>query len=133
MEVQGREALEPDQRTVQYRLTEALWSRLVEQGVRDGSQGQIEGFLFAPDETAAAAVAASYVNNGWLREVDQLEDGSGRLRIKLVSKPVYLTRQALLELADVMMVSAHHHGCAFDGFQIAVSAVRPPRPWWRFW
>ena len=130
---QGLEAIDPDELEVQYRLTEALWSKLVEQGVRDRSHGRIEAFLFAPDESAAASLTASYVKHGWLREVAQPEDGSGRFRIELVSNLACLTRQALLDLVDVMMVSAHNHGCAFDGFQVEVSAVQPPRPWWRFW
>lgn len=133
MEVKGLEALDPDELKAQHRLADALWSMLVEQGVRDRSRGRIEGFLFAPEEGAAASLTASFVKHGWLGEVEPVDDGSSRFRIKLVSNLVYLTRQGLLDLVDVMMVSAHHHGCAFDGFQVDVSAVQPPRPWWRFW
>jgi hypothetical protein len=133
MEFEGLETVEQAELAAQYRLTEALWSKLVEQGLRERSQGRIEAFLFAPDEDAAASLAAGYVKAGWLREIEPAEDDSGRFRIRRDSQRVYLTRQAFLELVEVMMISAHRHGCAFDGFQVDVSAVQPPRRWWHFW
>lgn len=131
--MKGLEEVDQTELQAQYLRTEALWSTLLEQGVRNRSQGRIEAFLFAGDASAAASLIANYVKAGWLPLIEPIDDGSGQIRIKLVSSLVCLTREAFLELVDVMMISAHKHRCVFDGFQVEVSAVQPAPPWWRFW
>ena len=117
----------------QYALTEALWSKLIEQGLRERSEGKVEAVFFADHEIAAASLTAAFdVDRQWLREITPLDDGSGRLRVKVVTPEAVLTRKAFLELVEVMMVAAYQHGCVFDGFQVDVSAIRR-RPWWSIW
>jgi len=129
----GLDQVDPNALEAQYALTEALWTKLLEQGVEDGTPGRIEAFFFAEHEIAAAALAAAFVSKGdWRRELVALADDSAQVRVKLITPMVALTRQAFLELVDVAMVAAHARGCVFDGFQVDVSALQR-RPWWRFW
>jgi len=83
------------------------------------------------DEAASASLTASFGRSpGWLHEVTRVDDAPGTLRVKLVSPEVVLSREAFLELADVMMIAAEECACVFDGFQVDVAAIRR-RPWWR--
>ena len=132
MRVKGLDEVDQDELRAHYARTEALWIQLLEQGIRSRSQGRVEAILFADDERAAAALVAGYLRNQWHREIEPVEDGAPKLRLKLVSPLVHLRRETFMDLVGVLMVSAHHHGCVFDGFQVDVSAVQI-RPWWRFW
>ena len=68
----------------------------------------------------------------WNHEVSAINDPPGGISVKIVSPLAYLSREALLELVDVMMIAAHGSGFVFDGFQVAVSDLQQ-RPWWKFW
>jgi hypothetical protein len=50
----------------------------------------------------------------------------------IISPLAHLSREALLELVDVMMIAAHDSGCGFDGFPVDLSDLQR-RSWWKFW
>ena len=113
-------------------LIEALWSTL-ENKIDVGAPARIEAFFFSHGEASAQALVAGFgPESGWESQVDRVEDEPERQRIRLVSPPVHLTHEAMLELVDVMMIAGADHACTFDGFQVAVGEGRR-RPWWRFW
>jgi hypothetical protein len=105
-------------------LTEALWSTLHEEGLREGAAGRIQSFFFAESSEAVASLRKVFISDGWSFEVLSSEDDSGGLQVKLVSPEVALTLEAFLELAEVMLVAAAEHACTFDGFQLNLNAVR---------
>jgi hypothetical protein len=129
MHYAGIEKVDPAQRQAQHALTAALWERLSEQGVRARSTGNIEAFLWADEEGAAASLGGVFADGKWGRELAVVD---GRFRVKLTTPEIVLTPQAFHELVDVMMVAAVEHGCTFDGFQVDLNAVRR-RPWWQIW
>lgn len=126
----GLDKVDPNRLQAQRALTEALWSELNKQGVRKGSAGRIEAFFFADDESAAESLVGAFED--WVHEVTPDNDGSTRLRVMLVSPEVALSRDAFLELVDVMMIAAVEYACVFDGFQVDIGTVQR-RPWWRLW
>jgi len=113
------ENVDPEELHAQYALTEALWSRLVGLGIQSGTSGRIEAFFFADHEHTAASLVGAFTSSGWLQEISKTEEGVGRRRVKVVTPEVNLTREAFLELVEVMMIAAHEHSCVFDGFQVA--------------
>jgi hypothetical protein len=69
---------------------------------------------------------------GTQRGSGAIDDPPGTISVKIISPLAYLSREALLELVDVMMIAAHESGCVFDGFQVDLSDLQQ-RPWWKFW
>jgi len=127
----GLERVDPAALERQRVLTDALWTTLCEQGLRNRSAGRIESFFLSTSRSAADSLAAAYGGDGWEVEIDSIPGESEELRIKIVSPEVALTRTAFLELVEVMMIAAVDHGCSFDGFQVNMKAVR--RRWWHLW
>lgn len=126
----GIERLDPIERQKQHALADALWQLLNEKGVRRGSIGQIDVFLYG-EEKAAASLAGMIRRGGWSAATTQ--DGEpGRVRVQVTTDDVVFSRDAFIDLTDIMMVAAADHGCVYDGVEVAVHAVKK-RPWWQFW
>ena len=113
-------------------LTEALWRTLQEQGLKDGTARRVECFFVARGDAVASLLNAFPERSEWGHEVSAIDDPPGAVSIKVISPLACLTREALMELVDVMMIAADESGCVFDGFQVDVSDLQQ-RPWWKLW
>jgi hypothetical protein len=119
--------------SAQRSLTEALWQTLQSQGIKDGTSRRVECFFVAHDDAAVASLLPGFPETAeWNHEVFRMEDPPGAISVKIISPVAYLSREALLELVDVMMIAAHDSGCVFDGFHVDLSDLQQ-RPWWKFW
>jgi hypothetical protein len=129
----GLDTLDPTERASKRALTLALWEKLNEQGVGVGSTGRIEAIFFAPTDDAANALVTRYARaSGWETERVPAGDHAGDVVVHVRTPVSRFTRDAFLELSDIMMVEARATGCVFDGLLVEVSAVKR-KPWWRFW
>jgi hypothetical protein len=132
VEYKGIERVDAEALSAQRSLTEALWLTLQRQGVRDGTSRRIECLFVAPEDSAVASLLNGFPETaGWNHEVSAIDGTPGGISVKLISPLAYLTREAFLELVDVMMITAQDSGCVFDGFQVDLSDVQQ-RPWWKF-
>jgi hypothetical protein len=133
VEYRGIEKVDAQALSAQRSLAEALWRTLQEQGMTDGTARRIECFFVARGHPAVASLLTSFPEAAeWEHEVSRIDDPPGAVSVKVISPLSYLSRQALLELVDVMMIAAHDAGCVFDGFQVDVSDLQRRR-WWKFW
>lgn len=133
VEYKGIEKVDAQALSAQRSLTEALWRTLQGQGVKDTTSGRIECVFVAREDAAVASLLNAFPETAeWDHEVSAIDDPPGGISVKITSPRAYLSREAFLELVDVMMIAAHESGCVFDGFQVDVSALRQ-RPWWKFW
>jgi hypothetical protein len=131
VEYKGIEKVDPQALSAQRSLTEALWLTMQGQGVTNRTRRRVECFFVAPADSAVASLLNGFPET-WKHEVSRVDDPPGAISCKIISPPTYLSREALLELVDVMMIAAHESGCVFDGFQVDLSDVQQ-RPWWKFW
>ena len=119
--------------SAQRSLTEALWLTLQGQGVKNRTPRRVECFFVVREDSAIASLLNGIPETAeWNHEVARIDDPPGAFSVKIISPLVYLSREALLELVDVMMIAAHESGCVFDGFQVDLSDLQQ-RPWWKFW
>jgi ABC-type transporter Mla MlaB component len=119
--------------SAQRSLTEALWLTLQKQGIKDGTSRRVECFFVAREDSAVASLLNGFPETAeWNNQVSQIENPPGAISVKIISPPAYLSREALLELVDVMMIAAHGSGCVFDGFHVDLSDLQQ-RSWWKFW
>jgi hypothetical protein len=133
VEYKGIEKVDAQWLSVQRSLTEALWLTLQRQVVRDGTSRRIECFFVARQDFAVTSLLNGFRETaGWNHEVSRIDDPPGAISVKIISPLAYLSREAFLELVDVMMIAAHDSGCVFDGFQVDLSDQQQ-RPWWKFW
>ena len=129
----GIEKVDAQVLSAQRALTEALWLTLQERGVKDTTSGRIECVFVAREDAAVASLLNAFPETAeWDRDVSRMDDPPGGISVKVISPLAYLSREALLELVDVMMIAAHESGCVFDGFHVDVSN-RQQRPWWKVW
>jgi hypothetical protein len=128
----GIEKVDAQTLGAQRSLTEALWRTLQEQGLKDGTARRIECFFVARGDAIASLLNAFPKTSEWDHEVSPIDDPPGAVSVKVISPLAYLTREALMDLVDVMMIAADESGCVFDGFQVDVTDLRQ-RSWWKFW
>jgi hypothetical protein len=128
MALRGIENVDAKALAAQRSLTEALWLTLQGQGVKNRTPGRIECFFIAGADTVAAALVNAFPAE-WDREVSPWD---GVFSVKITTELVHLSRDAFLELVDVMMIAADEAGCVFDGFQVDLNDLQR-RPWWKFW
>ena len=128
MALRGIEKVDAQALAAQRSLTEALWLTLEGQGVKNRTSGRIECFFVASTDTVAAALVHAFPAK-WDHEISRRDDA---ISVKIITPLVHLSRDALLELVDVMMIAADEAGCVFDGFQVDLSDLQR-RPWWKFW
>ena len=135
VDYKGIEKVDAQALSAQRSLTEALWLTFQEQGVKVGISRRVECFFVAREDAEVASLLNAFPNAaGWDHGVSRMDDppGAGAISIKVISPLAYLSREALLELVDVMMIAAHESGCVFDGFQVDVSDLQQ-RACWKFW
>ena len=133
VEYKGIENVDTQALSAQRSLTEALWLTLQGQGVKNRTSRRIACFFVARADSSVASLLNAFPETaGWNHEVSRIDDPPGAVSVKIISPLAYLSREALFELVDVMMIAAHESGCVFDGFQVAVSDLQQ-RPWWKFW
>jgi len=112
----------------QLALAEAYWAALVRQGVRPGMLSPVEAFFFATDLGAAEKLGVEFAGTpGWRASVAELKEESPRWMVKVVTRPVVLAREVLLELVKIMVAAASEHGCDFDGFGLALPSASSRR------
>jgi hypothetical protein len=128
MALRGIENVDAQALAAQRSLTEALWLTLQGQGLKNRTAGRIECFFIAGADTMAEALVNAFPAD-WDHEVSPRD---GVISVKITTGLVHLSRDAFLELVDVMMIAADEAGCVFDGFQVDWSALQR-RPWWKFW
>ena len=133
VEYKGIDKVDAQALSAQRSLTEALWLTLQGQGVKDTTSGRIECFFIAREDASVASLLNAFPEAAeWNHDVSRMDDPPGGISVKIISPLAYLSREALLELVDVMMIAAHDSGCVFDGLQVAVSDLQQ-RSWWKFW
>jgi len=133
VEYKGIEKVDAQALSDQRSLTEALWLALQRQGVKNRTPRRVECFFIARADSAVASLLNAFPETGeWNRDVSRIDDTPDTISVKIISPLVHLTREALLELVDVMMIAADESGCVFDGFQVDLSDLKQ-RPWWKFW
>jgi|JI10StandDraft_1071094.scaffolds.fasta_scaffold00750_20 hypothetical protein len=111
----------------QLAAAERLWGRLVAQGVVEGSKARLEALFMTRDEGAAMSLASELAGDDWGAEVTAL--GDGRLRVRVVTRPLVMGPEVLVELANQMVDAGRLFSCEFTGLRLASR----PRPWWKFW
>jgi len=133
VEYKGIEKVDAQALSAQRSLTEALWLTLQQQGVKNRTSRRVECCFVARADSAIASLLNGFPETGeWKHHVSRIDDPPGAISVKIVSPLAYLSREALLELLDMMMIAAHESGCVFDGFQVDLSDLQR-RPWWKFW
>jgi hypothetical protein len=133
VEYRGIEKVDAQALSAQRSLTEALWVTLQRQGVKNRTPRRVECTFVAPADSAVASLLNAVPKTAeWNHEVSRNDDPPGAISVKIISPLVYLSRESLLELVDVMMIAAQESGCVFDGFQVDLSDLQQ-RPWWKFW
>ena len=133
VEYKGIEKVDAQALSDQRSLTEALWLALQQQGVKNRTPRRVECFFIAREDSAVASLLNAFPETGeWSRDASRIDDSPDTISVKVISPLVHLTREALLELVDVMMIAADESGCVFDGFQVDLSDLQQ-RPWWKFW
>ena len=131
--IKGLEKVDPEKLRAQYALTEALWAKLVEHGVRDrATAGRIDCFFLADDADHAGELIQLF---DWAHEVTTPEGATDQRQVRIVTSEATLSLEALRDLVEVMMVAAVESGCTFDGFGVDEASLRSlrKRPWWRLW
>src|SRR5512133_3819753 len=94
----GIDEIDQNALAAQYTLTDALWSTLLERGVREGQPGRIEVYFRAAHEIASASLARAYARKkGFEHEVIRANDDSGAFTVRVVTPVVALSRDCLLE------------------------------------
>jgi|SRR5438128_6865429 ABC-type transporter Mla MlaB component len=133
VEPKGIERVDAQALSAQRLLTEALWLSLQGQGVKNRTSRRVECFFIARADSAVGSLLNGFPETAeWRHEVSRIDDPPGAISVKIITPLAYLSREALLELVDVMMIAANESGCVFDGFQVDVSNLQQ-RPWWKFW
>lgn len=124
----GIERVDPNELDRQRSLTLALWSALKHHG-RKGFSGRIECCFFATSHENVEALLPGFPN--WEREIAAC-DAPQRWSVRLMSPRIHVSRSALLELVEVVMIAANDSSCTFDGFEIDTTSLEK-RPWWKIW
>src|SRR5215471_693841 len=95
--------------------------RMVAQDVQalqaqDKTSRRVDWFI-ARDVSAVASLLHAFPEAAqWNHEVSKVETPSDAVSAKIVCPLACLSREALLELVDVMMTATHESGCIFDAF-----------------
>jgi hypothetical protein len=112
MALRGIENVDPQ--AAQRSLTEALWPTLEGQGVKNRTSARVECFFFVASADTVAVALVNALSAKWDHEISRQD---GAVSVKIITPLVHLSRDAFLELVDVMMIAAHEAGCVFDGFR----------------
>ena len=111
-------------------LTQALWSRLEEQGLKDGTPGHIECCFLAPSDAEVARLTPGFPD--WECTVAENDHPKWSRLVRIASPQVHLTRDAFMHLLEVSMVAGADSACVFDGFQVDTTALKKGKRWWPF-
>jgi len=129
----GIEKVDVQALNAQRALTEALWLTLQRQGMKEKSSQRVECLFVVHEAPAVASLLNAFPETaGWNHNVSKVDDPAGAMSVKITSPLTYLSREALLELVDVMMIAAHESGTAFDGLNLDLGDLQR-RSWWRLW
>ena len=129
----GIEKVDVQALNAQRALTEALWFTLQRQGMKEMSSQRVECLFVIRDASTAASLLNAFPETaGWSHNVSKVADPPGAMSVKIISPLSHLSREALLELVDVMMIAAHESGATFDGFNLDLGDLQR-RSRWRLW
>jgi hypothetical protein len=133
VDYKGIEKVDAQALSTQRSLTEALWLTLQGQGVKLATPRRIECFFVAREDPAVASLLIGFPETAeWRHEVSEIDGRPGAVSVKIISPLAHLSREALLELVEVMMIAAHDAGCIFDGLNVDLSDLQQD-PWWKIW
>jgi hypothetical protein len=133
VDYKGIEKVDVQSLIAQRALAEALWLTLQKQGMKEESCQRVECLFVIQEASAVASLLNAFPETaGWNHIVSEVDDRPGAMSAKIISPPTYLSREALLELVDVMMIAAHESGSTFDGFNLDLADLQR-RSWWRRW
>lgn len=130
MSVTGLERVNSEELERQRALTQALWSKLEEQGLENGTQGHIECYFLAPGDAEVARLTPGFPD--WQCVVAENDHPRWSRLVRIISPRVHLTRDAFMQLLEVSMVAAVDSACVFDGFQVDTTALKRKKRWWVF-
>lgn len=129
---EGVEKIDPIEREKQHALTKALWQQLGEMGIKTGDKGRIEGFFTSTSYEQAVKLQASQDED--FKATVYEDEESPTYMIQITTPVCRLSIEALVELADIFMMSAVDTQTTFDGFQLDVNEIKKLNaPWWKIW
>ncbi|KIL39121.1 hypothetical protein SD70_22070 [Gordoniibacillus kamchatkensis] len=128
----GIDFIDPIERAKQHELTKSLWQKLREMGVKTGNKGRIKGIMIANSYEQAEEVRALYQDDFDASICKQYDNST---HIVEITTPISrLSVEALLDLTDILMVSAAETNSKFDGLELDMHEVKKLNPpWWKFW
>ena len=126
----GIEKVDVQTLNAQRALTEGLWLTLQRQCIKEKSSQRVECLFVVHEASAVASLLNAFPETArWNHNVCKVDDA---MSVKIISPLTYLSREALLELVDVMMIAAHESVTTFDGFNLDLGDLQR-RSWWRLW
>lgn len=127
----GVELIDQKERERQHILTKALWQHLCEAGIKTGDEGRISCVLFSKSLDNANELKFKYQGD-WDTVVSEQKDSQLYI-VEIITPLFYFSIEALIDLADVLMVSAYEHDSIFDGFEMKIEDIKRKKHWWKFW
>ena len=129
---EGLELIDPIEREKQHALTKALWQQLCEAGIKTRDKGRINCFMVSKSFEMANKLKLEYQGD-WECNIFKEEESSQYL-IKITTSLCYLSIEAFIELADILMYAGLWSDSTFDGFEIDIEEVKKlNKPWWKLW
>jgi len=129
----GVEKIDPIERQKQHELTKALWRKLCEMGVKTGDKGRINGILTTQSYERAEELKARLHNDDFGVTIYRHEEDQAHI-VQLTTPISRLTMEALVELADILMIEAAVTETTFDGLELDINEIKKLNtPWWKFW
>jgi len=131
----GIEKIDPIERVKQHELTKALWQQLVEAGIKTGYKGRIKGYLASNSIEHALEFKEKFQGDEDFEVViyENEEDDSTQI-IEITTPKSRLSLEALIELADILMIFAEETNLKFEGFELEINEIKKLNsPLWKFW
>ncbi|MFD0616885.1 hypothetical protein ACFQZR_05370 [Paenibacillus sp. GCM10027629] len=128
----GIETVDPIERMKQHELTKSLWQKLNEMSIKTGNKGRITGYIVSNSLEDLLELKKQYQDDFEATIFNDEEDSTQIIQIKTpISR---LSLEALIELADILMISAVEFNAKFNGLELDINEVKKLNaPWWKFW
>lgn len=127
----GIKLIDPTERIKQHELTNELWQKLRELGIKTGDKGIINGVFISKSYEQAKVLKASF--NDWDVSIQEQKENLSQI-IQITTPISRLSIEALVELTDVFLIAAAETDTKFDGLELEVNKIkRLNTTWWKFW
>lgn len=128
----GIENIDQIERLKQHELTKSLWQKLSEMGVKTGDKGRIKGYLVSKSYEHAMNFKTRFQHD-FNVTIHEHEESSTKL-IECTTPISRMSLEALVELADILMIVAVETDTIFDGLELNLNEIKKLNPpWWKFW